>query len=166
MDAYTFVLEGLRENNFRRLRAFESQGRGSLSTWLVVVARRLCHEYHRAKYGRTRAGEEKSPALEARARLVDLLGAEVEPDELPGNATNPELEVRRGQLRSALEGGLKQLSAEERLLLTWRFEEDLPVKEIARLTDASVFQVYRRLNSVFRKLRKELQMRGIEGAAP
>src|SRR5689334_15773086 len=37
MDAYTFVLERLREDDYRRLRGYAHDGRSAFSTWLAVV---------------------------------------------------------------------------------------------------------------------------------
>src|SRR6188768_2553696 len=36
MDAYTFVLERLEEDGFRRLRGFQDDGRSRFTTWLTV----------------------------------------------------------------------------------------------------------------------------------
>ena len=44
MDHYAFMLDRLQEDGFHRLRAFAGDGRGQFTTWLVVVARRLCVE--------------------------------------------------------------------------------------------------------------------------
>ena len=35
MDRYAFILQRLREDDFRRLRSFAADGRGQFSTWLV-----------------------------------------------------------------------------------------------------------------------------------
>src|SRR3954451_25015689 len=44
MDGYAHVLEQLREGDFRRLRAYVPDGRTRFTTWLAVVARRLCFD--------------------------------------------------------------------------------------------------------------------------
>src|SRR6266850_3361808 len=73
MDGYAYVLEALREGDYRRLRAYTADGRSKFSTWLVVVARRLCLDFHRQRYGRARdTGTEAKEARAARRRLVDL----------------------------------------------------------------------------------------------
>jgi DNA-directed RNA polymerase specialized sigma24 family protein len=46
MDGYAYVLEALRSDDYRRLRAYAADGRSKFSTWLVVVARRLCLDLH------------------------------------------------------------------------------------------------------------------------
>jgi DNA-directed RNA polymerase specialized sigma24 family protein len=52
LDAYTWALERLKEDESRRLRGF-SEATGTLfSTWLVVVIRRLCLDFLRHKRGR------------------------------------------------------------------------------------------------------------------
>jgi len=80
MDAYAYLLEQFRRDDFHRLRAYVADGRTKFTTWLVVVARRVCLDHLRQRYGRP---QESAPGSnEARAvrrRLVDLLvaGADV-----------------------------------------------------------------------------------------
>src|SRR5690348_469998 len=52
MDSYAEVLENLRADDFRRLREFTQHPRCKVSTWLVVVARRVCLDIYRRRYGR------------------------------------------------------------------------------------------------------------------
>src|SRR5690349_20871276 len=54
MDAFAWMLDRLRADDFHRLRAFSADGRSEFTTWLVVVGRRLCVDWYRAKYGRDR----------------------------------------------------------------------------------------------------------------
>jgi len=75
MDAYTHVLERLREDDLRRLRTYEAHRRIKFTTWLVAVVRRLCHDWHRQRFGRARAESSDSAkvALERRRRLATLM---------------------------------------------------------------------------------------------
>ena len=76
MDRYTFVLDRLHEDDCRRLRKYGSDGRTRFTTWLVVVARRLSIDFHRARYGRTPSkddGDTLPAAATPRHRLVDLV---------------------------------------------------------------------------------------------
>jgi len=57
MDRYAFVLEQLRRDDCRRLRSYVADGRSEFSTWLVVVAQRLCRDHLRHRYGRMRHPE-------------------------------------------------------------------------------------------------------------
>jgi RNA polymerase sigma factor (sigma-70 family) len=57
MDAYAYVLERLREDDYRRLREFAQDPRAKLTTWLVVVARRLSIDHYRRRYGRARGSD-------------------------------------------------------------------------------------------------------------
>lgn len=166
MDAYARVLEGLRADGFRRLRQFEGDGRSRFETWLAVVARRLCQDHLRARYGQSRNGR-RSAALEARARIADLTGADLDLELLTENGAGPELSLRRKQLSELLERCVASLPPEDRLLLAWRFEEELSVREIRELTGApSVFHIYRRLRSILARLRKELEGSGVSGPTP
>jgi len=56
MDVFTRVLEALREDDFRRLRAYlqEPEHRARFTTWLVTVVRHLAIDWLRARDGRER----------------------------------------------------------------------------------------------------------------
>src|SRR5690242_10214162 len=51
MDRYAFILEQLQRDDFHRLRTYQPDDRASFEIWLVAVARRLCLDHHRQKYG-------------------------------------------------------------------------------------------------------------------
>jgi RNA polymerase sigma factor (sigma-70 family) len=169
MDAYAFVLETLRSDNYRRLRTFVPDGRTKFTTWLLVVTRRLALDYIRHRYGRSRS-EDVSHRDEqtTRRRLEDLVAEAIEPDQLPGAASNtPDAAIRRQQLTSAVRAAVNDLEPAARLLLALRFADERPVRDIARtLRLPSVFHVYRRLAAVLAQLRAELARRGIEDAEP
>jgi hypothetical protein len=76
MDRYAWVLDALRQDRHRRLRAFAAEGRGSFTTWLVAVVRRLCVDEHRHRYGRPAGWRARRGGGRAwsRRELVDLVG--------------------------------------------------------------------------------------------
>jgi RNA polymerase sigma factor (sigma-70 family) len=51
-DCFLFVCEKLADKKYRRLRRFSPDGRARFSTWLRVVVRNLCLDWHRARFGR------------------------------------------------------------------------------------------------------------------
>ena len=53
-DCYLHICEQLARNRFRRLLKFKLEGRASFITWLRVVARNLCFDWHRSRSGRHR----------------------------------------------------------------------------------------------------------------
>ena len=79
MDRYSFVLDALRRDDFRRLKGYVARPRGKFSTWLIVVARRLCLDEHRHRHGRLQ-GESAESLDQRRERrnLADLVGNELE----------------------------------------------------------------------------------------
>jgi RNA polymerase sigma factor (sigma-70 family) len=169
MDRYAFVLDALRKDDCRRLRAFLPDGQRSFTTWLIVVVRRLCRDEHRQRYGRPQS--ESSASVErhkARRKLVDLIGDELALASLTTSGNDdPDLGLRRGELTTALSGALELLSASERLLLRLRFEEGLSVPQIARATSAgSPFPVYRKIDAILRCLRDALHAAGVEDSVP
>jgi RNA polymerase sigma factor (sigma-70 family) len=168
MDRYAFVLDSLKRDDYKRLRAFIPDGRGSFDTWLAVVARRLCMDEHRQRYGRA-----QSDALHAEAervtrrQLVDLVGNELGLESLEGNADGaPDLQLERAERRALLDAALRQLDVSDRLILRLRFEDVLSVPEIARVMGVdSPFKIYRRLEKALAAVRSSLEAAGIRDAS-
>ena len=162
MDRYAYMLEQLQAGDYRRLRRYGPQTRAQFSTWLVVVARRLCVDFHRETHGRQRPtkGEDRSGI---RTRLVDLVGESIDPDYLAdGKAIDPAEHTLVIDRREILENAMKALTNQDRLLLTLRFELDASVSEIAdALKFPSQFHVYRRLKKILAVLRTALKAQGI-----
>ena len=64
-----------------------------------------------------------------------------------------------------LAAALSTLAPADRLLLKFRFEDDLSASAIAKAMGfPTPFHVYRRLNALFLTLRRSLQTGGIEGS--
>lgn len=53
-DCYLHICERLARNAFRKLLKFNPAGSASFTTWLRVVARNLCFDWHRSQFGRLR----------------------------------------------------------------------------------------------------------------
>ena len=163
LDRYAHMLDELRRDDCRRLRRFSADGRSRFSTWLVVVARRLCLDHYRLRYGRTRGNEPHRPAASAarttRRCLSDLADNAVDltrlaDPTLPDPGDRLDAECRR----LALARATRALSPGDQLLLRLRFEDDLSAKEIAALLGMPTpFHVYRRLAGVCARLRLHLE---------
>lgn len=175
MDRYAFVISHLQEEDFRRLRAFTPNGRGKFSTWLVVVASRLCEDFRRARYGRPRPGAdddgvtpEVRQAFKTRQRLVDLVAEELDPAlHADPNSNGAEMEMRRGELTQALAQSIGVLEPRDRLLFKLRFQDGLSAREIAEIMAFSnAFQVYRRIKAQLGVLRESLEHKGITDSRP
>jgi RNA polymerase sigma factor (sigma-70 family) len=170
MDRYTAVLEGLRQDDFRRLRTYVADGRSEFTTWLVVVAQRICLDDGRHRYGRSRSPAEDQTNHDeewaARRRLVDLLSVEVDLSSVADNeAASAEDTVRLADLYHALQAALGLLQPQDRLLIKFRFEDGLPMPEIARsLQFPTRFHAYRRLTHVLGQLRHALEDSGVRDA--
>ena len=170
MDRFAYLLEQLRRDDCRRLRGFVADGRSKFTTWLVVVARRLCLDYDRRQYGRAdRATDPEHRASRAeRRQLHDLVGAETDLGALPDPAgRGADDAVVAGERGEALAAALAALEPADRLLLRLRFDDGKPASEIARVMGfPTQFHVYRRLERVLAFLRRELERRGIRDAVP
>ena len=175
LDAYAYVLERLREDDLRRLRTYVADGRSKFTTWLVAVVRRLCHDWHRQRFGRARAesSDNAREAHERRRRLVtlvsearldaaaDLVDAQTE------ESGGPEGSLRALELNGALEEAVATLAPADQVLLRLRFDDDFSAQQIARmLRFPSQFHVYRRINALLATLREALRARGIESSVP
>jgi len=159
MDAYAFILERLSADGCHRLRAFERVGRASFTTWLVVVARRLCIDFERQRYGRTRDGAARDgDARRARRRLADLSAEEIDVAAIADlSSDGPDAEMDAAAWRHALTQALGELEPRDRLLVALRFEDGLTAERIATtLALPTPFHVYRRLNHVLAQLRERV----------
>lgn len=172
MDRYAYALEQLHQDDFRRLRSFVADGRGKFTTWLTVVVRRLCLDHHRQRYGRPHPAapdaETGTGTSAARKRLVDLLAEQVDVSGIGGPAgDDPEAQLRSRELSHALGAAVAALEPPDRLLLTMRYEDGLSAREIAEVMGfPTLFHVYRRINALLLSLRRALEERGIDDAAP
>jgi RNA polymerase sigma factor (sigma-70 family) len=169
MDRYSYILGELRQADFHRLRSFEPNRGASFSTWLTVLARRLCLDYHRARYGRQRpAGDSGGSASQRAIRrsLADSLASELDAESLADSETlaADALAVRR-ERDAGLRAALRALSARERFLLALRFQDELSASRIARMLGMPTpFHAYRQLNGILARLRVALESRGIDGS--
>jgi len=170
MDAFAWMLDRLREDDFRRLRAFTADGRSEFTTWLVVVARRLCLDWYRAKYGRDRskASPQASDQRGTRRRLIDLMNEAVDVTEVPeAPEAGPDMDLQATELAEALSRATAELDPSDRLLIKLRFDDGLSAADIAEFMRLpSPFHVYRRLTHVLDSLRRALRARGVEGPVP
>ena len=158
MDRYAFVIERLREQNFRRLRTFAADGRGKFTTWLTVVVRRLCLDYDRRKHGR-------SPSPEARRtttprRLVEVVLDPEVLDRLPDHRPSADEELEREQVLQQLAKAVAALSPSDQLLIALRYQDDRSAGEIASLMSLPTqFHVYHRLKRLHDTLRTALAVK-------
>jgi RNA polymerase sigma factor (sigma-70 family) len=170
MDRYAYMLDQLRADDYRKLRAYDRPGAGDFTLWLIVVARRLCLDHYRTRYGRARQdhGSSISAGVDRRARrrLVDLVGDEVEPEAIASRGEAPDEAVLRDERRRTLGAALEALDPRDRLLLRLRFAEEMSAREIGELMRfPTIFHVYRRLDAVLRMLRDHLSRAGLDRGA-
>lgn len=169
MDSYACLLELLRADDYRRIRAYSADGRCKFTTWLVVVTRRACIDFARRKYGRRNGHpltEGSAAALRRGLALHLRTAADVNllVDEW---LARPEGRMRSKELESLVGSSLRGLSAEDQLLIKLRFADNLAAREIAQVTGApSPFHVYRRLNAILAALRRRLESVGVNDSAP
>ena len=168
MERYTYILDKLREDDFRRLRTFEETSGARFSTWLTVTARHLCLDHLRTVYGRHRESAKPQrtyPLRGIRRALADSIGPDVDVERIV-DEQSPSLVAQTvvGERDEALRVALTQLTSRERLLLALRYEDDLSAARIASIVGLPTpFHVYRQLNTILSKLRYTLESRGVEG---
>lgn len=168
MNRYAFILDALSRDDYRRLRAYVNDGKSSFDTWLAVVARRLCLDEYRHRYGRAQSdGEAPAARRAARRVLTDLVGSELGLDEvIPTAGATPDAALEQREWRATLDAALARLDTQDRVILRLRFEDDVSIPEIARLLRlGSPFALYRRLNRILAGLRKTLEAAGIDDAS-
>jgi RNA polymerase sigma factor (sigma-70 family) len=167
MDRYAYVLERLRANDFRRLRTYTPRSGAQFSSWLGVVAGRMCVDFCRERYGRPE-GVEPSEALKARKRLLDFVSCEIDEAIVEDTgAMHPDGALRAKELARALDDVVASVPSRDRVLLALRFEHGASAREIAEaLNFPSPFHVYRQLKKILAKLRTALSRRGIDDSKP
>ena len=109
-DCFLFVCERLAAKTYRRLRAFEPNGRAQFSTWLRAVVRNLCLDWYRSKYGRrglfrsiasrSTIDQEVFVAAFHRAYSIDQIWLDL--SRKGYSLSYSEIESRVGQLRASL----------------------------------------------------------------
>ena len=172
MDAYTAALDGMRADNYKKLRGYSVDPRSKFTTWLVVVVRRICLDKQRERYGRVNSAEREAGAVSdersARRRLANLTSAEIDLDSIQDSTGSAADDlVERAELTEALESSLSELAERDRLLLTLRFVDGLPAKRIAEVQGwPDQMAVYRRVNHLVAELKKKLRARGIDTSVP
>jgi RNA polymerase sigma-70 factor (ECF subfamily) len=133
--------EDLTQLTFERaLRAWHryDERRGSVAAWLLTIARNLLIDHQRQSRGSPRP----SPNPEE-------LEGDVEPAAPPSQdelGLDPELEI-----------ALRRLRTRDREILALRFGADLPIAEIAEITELSVPNVQQILSRSLRRLRRTLE---------
>jgi len=168
MDAYAVLLEAFKEDDSRRLKRYTVDPRSKFTTWLVVVARRICVDHIRTKYGRVRNADsaEERERRSRRKRLEELTSASDDVSLIVDESPSADATLCEVEVSSGLQSALESLDARDQLLLTLRFDDGLSASEIATVLHfQSQFHVYRRINQVLSTLREELRSRGIETAA-
>jgi RNA polymerase sigma factor (sigma-70 family) len=167
MDAYAEVLDHLHADDFRRLREFATEPRSQVSTWLVVVSRRIALDLYRRRYGRP-GSDASIEQRRARRRVLYLGAAPPAPhDHAAPENDRADAAIRRAELHEALRCALAALPPRDVLLLELRFVDDLSAQAIAPMLEMpSPFHVYRRLNALLADLRRALGRRGVESALP
>jgi len=101
MDVFAWVCEGLRKDDFRRLRSYaaESAHRARFTTWLVTVVRHLSVDWLRRRDGRPRPGSAAATLPEVQRRICeevfDKQRSHVEAYELIRSRDDPSLTFGR-----------------------------------------------------------------------
>ena len=156
-DAYQDICVFLVEDNYRRLKAYE--GKGSFSGFVLHMADRLLIDVIRKTNPRRRNPDAKPSHL----RLVSI----DEMDDLPSQAPSPEkiiLNDEADRLLNAavkvLNGALAGISMDEQLYMRIALSADtpLPAREIARLMQTPVEEVYKLKRRVLWRLEKEISL--------
>lgn len=172
MDAYAAALDGLRADDYKRLRGYSIDPRARFSTWLVVVVRRVCIDRQREKFGRASSRERDEGSISderaVRKRLANLAAANIELDTIPDSErATPEENIQRRALHELLEAALAELDERDRLLLTLRFVDELPARKIAEVQGwPDQMAVYRRINQLTGLLKQKLIARGVDSSVP
>lgn len=90
------------------------RGDSTLKTWIISIARHEVLDYYRKRYVR-KVVEKTSPLFE----------------EVVGELTSPEFEMRKQQIKNKFQRAYRGLSDEYQDILSYRYELGMSVKELA-----------------------------------
>ena len=147
-DSIYADLYGMSEKEGRRVSRLNFyMGKGSLEGWLrTVVAQEFVNRYRKQK------------------RLVSLEEENEEGVQF-ASPQSPAPQMEDGRLSSATDEALKQLSAEDRLILAAYYLDDRTLTEIGKIVGVHESTISRRLEKLLKNLRKQvmagLQARGM-----
>lgn len=119
------------------------------STWLYRIARNACIDaLRREKYRKTESlSRTRNPGGDSELTLLDAI---------PSSNPGPDVEFDRREFKEALKKCIERLSPEQREVFMLRQYQNLPFREIARVTDATESTVKSRMRYALKSLRKML----------
>jgi RNA polymerase sigma-70 factor (ECF subfamily) len=122
---------------FRSIADFDTRGAATLRSWILVIARRLCHD--RARHAR-----------------LGVVGTVEPPSDAVDPAAGPEERLVAASLRDRLRAAMACLPEEQRLVLALREWEGLEYEEIAAIEAVPIGTVRSRLARARAALREAL----------
>jgi RNA polymerase sigma-70 factor (ECF subfamily) len=126
---------------FAAIRRFESDGPATLRSWILVIARRLCHDRAR----RVRHQVDAFDQIEHAAR-----------EPVPSAGGDPHGDLVRARLSKQVAAAIAQLPVEQRVVLALREWEGIEYEEIAVIEQIPIGTVRSRLARARESLRQML----------
>lgn len=187
MEVYVLVCEKLSERGFERLRS--QHARGSIGSWLAVVARNSVVDWVRSRKGRRRLfhavralppsdqrvfemyyWDERSPceiaellALAVRSKPAVALDDTDVGERAPAPDLDPETSARIAQLNARLEAALRRLPAEDAAIVRLKYIEGLSAGGV-ELALGLRGLTSARLREILARLRSALADLGVDAA--
>jgi len=134
--------EAVQESFLRALRFFDGFRGGDARAWLLTIVRRTCF---------SRLDKRRQQQLEVPFEEDLHSGSDTEND---GTASAPDARLLATADRVLVNRALDSLSTAHREVLVLRELEDLPYREIARITEVPIGTVMSRLSEARRRLRE------------
>ena len=131
--------------------------------YLYTIARNLCNQYYRDKTFAYSLDEERDHPM--KGRRMDSSESGMAGDTQPGlsNALPAEGFEQSLLQKICLRDALQKLAPDEREMLFLRYVNDVPVPVMSRLYMISRFAMYRKLKSILKKMRSEMEKEGRNG---
>lgn len=131
--------------------------------YLYTIARNLCNQYYRDRTFTYSLDEERDHPMTS--RRMDSSESGMAGDTLPGlHSALPAESFEQSLLQQiCLREALQKLAPDEREMLFLRYVNDVPVPVMSRLYSISRFAMYRKLKSILKKMRSEMEKEGRNG---
>jgi len=161
MDAYTFILRKLRDNDFAKLRKYEQRDGATFEGWLATVARNFARDWQRTITPRI----DRKPSDEQRDKetlqkfLLDDIDAKPVADERPG----ADAELLKREMYAALDGCLASCAGSDVRVFIAMCVRGMTAKAVAELFGlATQWHAFRAFDRAARQLRDCLATKGFE----
>lgn len=142
-DIFNDIFISLIEDDYRRLRQFDSRYGCTLSSWIRLISIRHTIDFLRTKRQHFSIDDEGTPFKFTQA--------------LRDNSMSVMDQIEKTEMQGLIEEAMESLSSSDRLFMKLYYEKELTPEEISDIMNVSVNTIYSKKNRIREKIKKILQ---------